>query len=159
MANAIHTIEASGIGRWMRESMWAYPGVEIVHIVGIGLLFGSIVVVDLRLLGLGRGVPVRKLVAHAVPWSLTGFALALGSGLLMFTAHAMDFIDNRVFLFKMGLILAGGVNAAWLHRGPYLRAATWDPEAPTPLAVRCAGALSILMWIGVISCGRLLAYT
>ena len=57
MASAVHAVEASGIGRFMRESLWAYPGVEVVHIAGLGLLFGSIVVVDLRLLGLGRSVP------------------------------------------------------------------------------------------------------
>ena len=159
MANAIHAVEASGVGRWMRESLWAYPGVEIVHIAGLGLLWGSIFIVDLRLLGLVRSVPVTKLVAHAVPWSLTGFLLALCSGLLMFSAHASDFLDNRVFALKMALILAGGVNAAWLHTGPFTRAAAWDTGVAPPSAVRAAGALSIVMWIGVIACGRLLAYT
>jgi hypothetical protein len=159
MASAIHSVESSGVGRWMRESLWAYPGVEIAHLVGIGLLFGSIVVVDLRLLGLGRGVPVTRLVAHAVPWSLAGFLLALCSGLLMFSAHAADFLDNRTFALKMGLILAGGINAAWLHSGPYTRATAWDVNVAPPPSVRCAGALSIVLWIGVIACGRLLAYT
>ncbi|MEP7275755.1 MAG: hypothetical protein ABI812_05320, partial [Betaproteobacteria bacterium] len=98
MASAAHAVEASGVGRWMRESLWAYPGVEIVHIAGLGLLFGSIVIVDLRLLGLGRGVPATRLAALAVPWTLGGFLLALCSGLLMFSAHADDFLGNRIFL-------------------------------------------------------------
>ncbi|MET0732131.1 MAG: DUF6644 family protein, partial [Casimicrobiaceae bacterium] len=103
MASAVHAVEASGIGRFMRESLWAYPGVEVVHIAGLGLLFGSIVVVDLRLLGLGRGVPATKLAALSVPWTLVGFLMALCSGLLMFSAHAEDFLGNPIFLIKMSL--------------------------------------------------------
>jgi hypothetical protein len=159
MASAIHAVEASGVARWMRESLWAYPGVEVVHIAAIGLLFGSIVVVDLRLVGLGRGISAAKLAALAVPWTLTGFVLAACSGLLMFSAHAEDFIENRVFLIKMSLIFVGGMNALWLHLGPFARAGAWDVGGVPPAVVRFAGGVSIALWLCVIACGRLLAYT
>jgi len=115
MASAIHTIEASGVARFMREALYAYPVAEVVHIVGLGLLFGSIAIVDLRLLGLGSRVPVKPLVAFAVPWSIAGFTIAASAGLLMFTAHAEEFLTQPVFMLKMGLILAGGFNATILH--------------------------------------------
>jgi hypothetical protein len=153
----MHTVEATGIGRFMRESLWAYPVTEAVHIAGLALLFGSIVVVDLRLLGLGRRVPLRALVDFAVPWSLLGFLLALCTGLMMFTAHAAEFLVQPVFMLKMGLVLAAGVNAAVLHTGP-LRQAEPSPGAAPPPRVRWAAVLSILLWLGVIACGRLLAY-
>lgn len=158
MANALHTVEATGLGRFMREALWAYPLTEATHIAGLALLFGSIVVVDLRLLGLGRRIPVDALAALAVPWSLAGFVVAATSGLAMFTAHAAEFLVQPVFMLKMGLILAAGVNAALLHTGPLRRLALDVPGAEPPPRVRVAAALSILLWLGVIACGRLLAY-
>ena len=142
----------------MREALWAYPATEAVHIVGLALLFGSIAIVDLRLIGAGRRVPAAALVSYAVPWSLTGFALAAGSGLMMFTAHAGEFLSQPVFLLKMTLILLAGINAALLRVGVLQRASTWPVDAPPPARVRVAAVLSLAMWIGVIACGRLLAY-
>jgi len=159
MASAVHAVEASGIGRFMRESLWAYPGVEVVHIAGLGLLFGSIVVVDLRLLGLGRSVPATKLAALSVPWTLVGFLMALCSGLLMFSAHAEDFLGNPIFLIKMSLVFVAGMNALWLHLGPFAHARAWDVGGVPPAIVRLAAGLSIVIWLCVITCGRLLAYT
>lgn len=142
----------------MREALWAYPATEALHILGIGLLFGSIAIVDLRLMGLGRRLPVSALTAFAVPWSLAGFVLAATTGLLMFTAHVAEFITLPVFMLKMGLILAGGINAAILHTGVLRDTRAWDTGTPTPLAAKVAGGLSIALWIGVVACGRLLAY-
>lgn len=158
MATPMHTVEATGLGRYMREALWAYPATEALHIVGIGLLFGSIAIVDLRLLGLGRRLPVSALTAFALPWSLAGFAVAATTGLLMFTAHAAEFIALPVFMLKMGLILAGGINAAILHTGVLRDTRAWDTGASSPVAARLAGGVSIALWIGVVACGRLLAY-
>ena len=126
MAASMHTVEATGLARFMREAMWAYPATETVHIAGLALLFGAIVVVDLRLLGLGRAIPAGALVAFAVPWALGGFLVAATTGLLMFSAHAAEFLVQPVFMLKMGLILAGGVNAAMLHTGPLRALARGD---------------------------------
>ena len=155
---AFGALEASGLGQAMRQWLWLYPAVEIVHIVGIGLLFGSIVVFDLRLLGFSRNIPVKRLASHVLPWSAGSFLLIVPSGLLMFTAHASDFLTNQVFMLKMGLILLAGINAGMLHAGAMRNAAQWDLGLP-PARVRIAAALSILLWIGVIFCGRFLAYT
>src|SRR4029450_10344522 len=131
MSTAMHTLEARGLGHFMRGALWAYPAAETVHIVGIGLLFGSIAIVDLRLLGLGRRLPVSALAGFAVPWSLAGFALAATAGLLMFTAHAAEFITLPVFILKMSLILVGGINAAILHIGLVRETRAWDTGADT----------------------------
>jgi hypothetical protein len=155
VATAIHSVEVSGLGRFMREALYAYPVAEATHIVGIAMLFGSIALVDLRLLGLGRSLPVRSLVAFAAPWSLVGFVVAASAGLLMFTAHATEFLTQPLFMLKMGLIAAGGINAAMLHTGPLRRL---EADAMPPARVRAAAALSLGVWITVIVCGRFLAY-
>jgi hypothetical protein len=158
MATAMHAVEATGLARFMREALWAYPATEALHILGIGLLFGSIALVDLRLIGLGRRIPVSALASFAVPWSLGGFALAACTGLLMFTAHAAEFITLPVFMLKMGLILLGGINAAILHSSLLRDTRGWDVGATTPTAAKVAGGVSIALWVGVVACGRLLAY-
>jgi hypothetical protein len=153
-------LEGSGVARAMREWLWLYPSVEIVHIVGIGLLFGSIAVLDLRLLGLSRSLPVRRLAGHVLPWTAGSFLLIVPSGLLMFTAHASDFISSSVFVIKMGLILAAGLNAALFHSMVFRMADVWDSQGhlPPPPSARLSAAVSLLLWIAVIACGRLLAY-
>jgi len=155
-------LEGSGVARAMREWLWLYPSVEIVHIVGIGLLFGSIAVLDLRLLGLSRSLPVRRLAGHVLPWTAGSFLLIVPSGLLMFTAHASDFISSSVFVIKMGLILAAGLNAALFHSMVFRTADVWDSQEmrhlPPPPSARLSAAVSLLLWIAVIACGRLLAY-
>lgn len=152
-------IEGSALGLAMRQSLWLYPAVEVVHLAGIALLVGSILVLDLRLLGFSRKLPARRLAAHVLPWSLGSFALILPSGLAMFVAHAGDLIASPVFALKMCLIFAAGVNAAVFHAGVFRGAAAWDVDAPPPAAARAAAALSLVLWLAVIACGRLLAYT
>lgn len=152
-------IESTALALAMRKSIWLYPAVETVHIIGLALLVGSIAVLDLRLLGLSRSLPVRKLAAHVLPWTLASFLLIVPSGLLMFIAHAGDFIANPVFALKMGLILAAGTNAALFHAGVFRGVAAWDVDVMPPLAARASAALSLLFWVSVIACGRLLAYT
>jgi hypothetical protein len=156
---AIGAIEASALGEVMRHSLWAYPVVEIFHIVGLAMLFGSILVLDLRLLGISRNMSVRALARHVLPWTAASFLLILPSGLAMFVAHASDFIGNPVFVLKMGLIFTAGINAAALHAGAFRGAAAWDVNAMPPAVARLAGSLSLVLWISVIACGRLLAYT
>jgi hypothetical protein len=161
-SGALGALEASGLGQAMRQWLWLYPSVEIVHIVGIGLLFGSIAVLDLRLLGVSRAISARTLARHVLPWTAGSFLLIVPSGFLMFTAHASEFIESPVFVVKMCLILAAGANAGLFHTITFRTADVWDSEEmrklPPPPSARIAGALSLLLWIAVIACGRLLAY-
>ena len=155
---AVGALEGSSLGDAMRQWLYLYPAVETIHIIGIGLLFGSIAVLDLRLLGVSRSLPIRRLAGHTLPWTAGAFVLIVPSGLAMFTAHASEFIGNPVFAIKMCLIVAAGVNAAIFHVGVYRSAAAWDVGVMPPLAARAAAAGSLLGWISVIACGRLLAY-
>ena len=156
--NPANAIEGFAIAKAMRENLWLYPAVEIVHIVGFVILVGSVVMFDLRVLGISKQIPVRALARHLLPWSVAALAIIVPTGLMMFSAHAADFISNRAFQVKMGLLLAAGINAAIFHTGPYQGVARWDTQAVAPLSARASVALSIAIWIAIISCGRLLAY-
>ncbi|MBC7802985.1 MAG: hypothetical protein H7Y16_03830 [Candidatus Parcubacteria bacterium] len=155
---AMGALEASALGQAMRQWLWLYPSVETAHIVGIAMLVGSIMVLDLRLLGLSRSLPVRRLSTHVLPWTAASFALIVPSGLAMFVAHAGELIANPVFAVKMFLILLAGANAGVFHAGVYRKAAQWDVDVMPPPAARVAAGISLAIWISVIACGRLLAY-
>jgi hypothetical protein len=115
-------------------------------------------VLDLRLLGVSRSLSVRRLASHVLPWTLASFTLIVPSGLAMFVAHASDLVSNPVFALKLSLIGLAGVNAAVFHTGAYRSAGKWDIDVLPPVAARAAGVFSLLFWISVIACGRLLAY-
>ena len=155
---AFALIEALPLAVAMRKWLWLYPIVEIAHIVGFVTLVGSVAMLDLRLLGLSRSISVIALSRHTLPWTLGALLIVVPSGLMMFTAHATDFVSNDAFLIKMTLLTLAGVNALWFRVGPYQSVAAWDSGAQAPAAARISAALSLLLWIAVISCGRLLAY-
>src|SRR5258706_3010668 len=134
-----------------------FRAVKVLHLAGVALLLGSILVVDLRLLGLLRQRSVRPLAGRLLPWTAGSFLLIVPSGLAMFIAYAGDLIANPVFALKICLILAAGVNAALFHAGVFRTSAAWDVGAAPPLAARAAGAISLVVWLSVIACGLVLA--
>ena len=151
-------LETSGLGVAMRQWLWLYPIVEIVHIVGFVILVGSAFMFDLRLLGLGRGLPVSAMAEHLLRWSRWSLVLVVPTGVALFIAHATEMAENPAFLLKVTLIAAALVNAAAFHRFPFRAVGDWDTEITAPVPARLAGVLSLLLWTGVIACGRLLAY-
>ena len=157
-AGAIGALESMPLAVAMRQELWLYPAIEILHIAGFVVLVGSIAMLDLRLLGFSRALPVSVLTRHVVPWTIGAFVVILPSGLLMFTAHASDFLNNPVFLVKLLLIMFAAINAGLFHAGVYRSVALWDRDAVPPPRARLHAVASLLLWFSVIACGRLLAY-
>ena len=153
-----HVIDGLPLAKAMREWLWLYPIVEIVHISGFAMLVGSVVMFDLRVLGVAKQIPLRALSRFLQPWSWAALLLVIPSGMMMFSAHAADFLGNPAFKLKMALLVAALLNTAYFHTGPYQGVANWDREATAPVDARLSAALSIVIWLSVISCGRLLAY-
>jgi hypothetical protein len=151
-------LETSGAAVAMRQWLWLYPAVEIAHIVGFVVLVGAAFMFDLRLLGLSRALPVSAMATHLLRWSRVALLVVAPSGFLMFAAHATEFADNPAFRLKLLLIAAALLNAGIFHRWPFRAVGDWDTELPAPRPARLAGLLSLLLWTGVIACGRLLAY-
>ncbi|HEU4370423.1 MAG TPA: DUF6644 family protein [Methylomirabilota bacterium] len=151
-------LETSGLAVAMRQWLWLYPIVEIVHIVGFVILVGAAFMFDLRLLGLSRALPASSMADHLLRWSRLSLLLVVPSGAAMFVAHATEMAENPAFRLKLVLIAAAFLNAGIFHRFPFRGVGDWDTEIAAPLPAKAAGALSLCLWIGVIACGRLLAY-
>ena len=122
------------------------------HLTGVTVLTGTVAFVDLRLLGLLRAWPVRRLARRLLPWTAASFLLIVPTGLAMFVAHAGELVNSGVFALKMGLIFAAGVNAAVFHTGAFRGAAAWDVGRVPPPAARLAGLVSLALWASVIAC-------
>jgi hypothetical protein len=152
-------LAATPVGAAMRDGVWLYPLVETVHIVGFSVLVGAVAMFDLRVLGFARQLPVRALGAHLLPWATGSLLLIVPAGLLLFASAPGDFIANPTFALKLALIASAGINAALFHLGAYRRVAAWDTGMAAPPLARAHALLSLLLWIAVIGCGRLLAYT
>jgi hypothetical protein len=151
-------LAATPLSATMRTDPWLYPLIEIVHIAAFAVLVGSVVLFDLRVLGFARALPVAALGRHLLRWALASVVLVVPAGLLLFSAHPVELANNRVFQLKLALIALAGLNALAFHLLPYRSVAAWEGERRAPPLARVGAALSILLWLGVISCGRLLAY-
>jgi hypothetical protein len=139
---------------WLRSAPLVYPTLETLHIIAIAITFGSLWIVELRLMGVrvfGLGsIDVRTLATATLPWTLIGFVLAAIIGSLMFLARASELIANGAFILKMLLLFTVGTNAAILHsRGPL------DPAS---LVTRGQALFALVLWIAIIFCGRWIAY-
>lgn len=129
---------------------WAYPALEVVHIVGIALLVGNLVALELRVFGRAADLPTLALARLSLSLAVTGFALAAASGLLMFATQPADLLANRAFTLKMLLLFAAACNAAFFHaRGSLQR---------LDRVARWLMVSSTLIWLAVIACGRWIAY-
>ena len=129
---------------------WAYPALEVVHILGIALLLGNLLVLEVRVFGVAKALPVQALARLSLGLASVGFALAVVSGLTMFASQPQELLASRVFTLKMLLIGLAGCNALWFHaRGSLQR---MDGMA------RALMLLSTLIWLAVLVCGRWIAY-
>lgn len=151
-------LETTGLAVAMRQWLWLYPIVEILHIVGLAVLVGAAVLFDFRLLGVSRTLSVTALAGHLLPWARASLLFIVPSGLMMFTAHATEMAANPALRLKLVLLAAAGVNALVFERWTFRSVSAWNREAAAPAAARLAAILSLVLWAGVISCGRLLAY-
>lgn len=135
---------------WIASHPWLYPVLESLHVVGIALLFGSLVLLELRIWGLGAALPVGALARLALPLSLAGFCLAAGTGLTMFISQPGELLANRVFVLKISLVMLAGLNAASFHARGSLQSLDRVARAQT--------LISLGLWLAVIICGRWIAY-
>jgi hypothetical protein len=143
-------IESLPLADSIRHSVWAYPILEAVHISGIAALVGALLVLELRVFGAQPALPLPPLGRLVVTIALSGFAIAASCGILMFISAATEIGRNPAFQVKLGLMLIAALNAGWFHARGSLR--RHDGVA------RAQALLSLLLWLGVIFAGRLIAY-
>jgi hypothetical protein len=151
-------LETSSLATLIRQDVWLYPIIEIIHIVGFVFLVGAAIMFDFRLLGFSRKISVRKLSRHLLPWSQASIFVVVPSGILLFITNAVSISNNSIFWIKLSLIALAGFNALVFHNSIFKSVILWDIDRPTPIPARYHAVASIIIWLTVIACGRLLAY-
>ena len=139
--------------------VWTYGIVNLTHILGVASLFGAVLVLDLRLLGLWRSVPLSAITRPTVPIATAGFIVAATSGVCLITANGSEYVGNPFLLIKFPAILLGLINVGILSRVP-----AWNARGTRALTVgeqrqlAMFGAVSLLSWLTAISAGRMIGY-
>ena len=156
----ISYFENSALADNIRENDVLFPLIESVHVVSICLVVGSILAVDLRLLGLASlNRSVSRVTRGILPLTWCAFAVAVASGSLLFISNATKYLGNGFFVAKLCLIAAAGLNMAMFHFIGAKDLPRWENDRRPPLPARLAGGVSIVLWIAVVACGRWIGFT
>lgn len=143
----------------LRESISAYPIIETSHVVSMCLFLGLIVMMDLRLAGIGNlRTPFSQVQKRLFPWQMLGLAFSTITGLVLVYTEPLRFYSNVFFWIKVAGLFLAGVNAVAFHLITYHSVAEWDTDARTPFPARLAGVLSLVLWAIIVVSGRLIAY-
>lgn len=152
-------LEATALARTLRDSVWAYPLVNAAHILGVALLVGSIVTLDLRLLGVWRSVPLAPLWQVSTPMAAAGLSVAIVFGLLLFITRATEYVASALFVSKLLIVVLGCANALALRAiAPEMRSPSHATTAPVRARIRAMACLSLAAWITALVLGRLVGY-
>jgi len=155
------------ICRWLEshftfvpESMYGFPILVTIHLLGLAVSIGTLIWFDLRLLGVGLvGVRVSEVYRRLAPWTLTAFTVMFITGGVLFSGFATKAYANTFFRLKITAILLAAVNALLFHFVTERGIARWDEQARPPFPARMAGLVSLVLWAGVIFAGRMMSYT
>ncbi|MCF2498239.1 DUF6644 family protein [Dyadobacter chenhuakuii] len=157
MLDFLDWLEKTSWAVGIRQSLWLYPILEIVHILGIVMLVGPAFMFDLRLLGFSKNIPLASLAEHLLPWSRRSLLLIIPSGALLFITNANALGVDPTFWTKMSFIGIGAINVFVFHRFVF-RSGSTNPDTYFSFQTKITACVSIAVWIATIACGRLLAY-
>jgi hypothetical protein len=155
----LKSLEDSGLATTIRNSAYLFPSLEAAHVIGLGLMLGTITVVDLRLLGLAsRARSAERVSSEVLVWTWAAFAVAALTGVAMFTTNARVYAHNAAFLVKLCLLAAAGINMLTFHLTAARTMDRWDHRAAPPIG-KAAAALSLALWVAVVFAGRVIGFT
>jgi len=147
---------AKPVGHLMRTH-WAWPICETLHFFGLSLLIGAIGTFDLRLIGIGKRIPIAAL-HRVIPWGISGYVLNMATGAMFLMAEPDQYIYNPSFHFKILFMMVAGLNVLAFYSVVFWKVRILPPGVSTPLSAKLIGVVSLSMWIGVIIAGRLLTF-
>ncbi|TCO77137.1 DUF6644 family protein [Chromatocurvus halotolerans] len=154
-------LEASALAEFLRGlGVWTYGLVNLVHILGIGTLLGSVLLLDLRLLGAWNSIPLPTIARPTVPLAATGFVLAVCSGVAMLSFNTTEYHGNPFLYIKLPTLVVALANVAIIQRlSAWRRGMAGNASQPGDRGVLAvAGAVSLLLWLTVVACGRMIGY-
>jgi hypothetical protein len=153
-------LQGTALAARIRDSLFIFPLLESAHVIGLALVFGTIAVVDLRLLGLASTErSVVRMASDTLKWTWAAFALTALTGSLMFTTNAVVYFHNAYFRTKIALLVLAGINALVFERTARRTIDQWDRAASPPPVVKAIATLSLVIWIAVIFAGRIIGFT
>ena len=156
----LKSLEASGLATGIRDSLFLFPMIESTHVIGLSLVFGTIAIIDLRLLGIASARrSFRQMASDILKWTWGAFAVTVLTGSLMFITNASVYYHNLYFRMKMLLLVLTGINMLVFELTAGRTIHGWDEAPAAPRAGRTVAALSLAMWIGIICMGRLIGFT
>jgi len=154
------SLQASGLANRIRDSLYLFPLIESTHVIGLSMVFGTIAIVDLRLLGIASTRRAFTRIAGDIfKWTWAAFALTVATGLLMFITNAGVYYHNFYFRTKMALLLLAGVNMMLFEWTAGRSVHRWDKDNAAPLAGKTIAAVSLVLWITIIFMGRWIGFT
>lgn len=150
-------LENTPVSVEIAESAWLFPSLEALHVFGLALVVGSIAAFDLRTLGFAwPGRPLETLVRQILPWTWTGFGVAVVTGGLLFASSATSYVENPVFLFKIALLVFAGANVLLFHYHPHHQRFVTDGHVSTVL--KGSALLSLTLWTAIVVLGRWIGF-
>ena len=156
----LHRLKDTGFATAIRENGSLFPWIESVHVLGVAIVIGTVGIIELRLIGVASvNRPVTRVLKDVLPITWSGFAISVISGFLLFASNAPTYAYNTFFLSKAALLLLAGLNAFGFHAFVERSIARWDSAARTPIPARISGVFSLVMWIGIVICGRWVGFT
>lgn len=159
LEQALARLQDLSLPTQIRESDWLFPTIETAHVFALVLVVGTIMTVDLRLLGFAnKERPFSQVAAEMLPWTWTAFAVAALAGMLMFSSKALTYYGNIPFRLKMVCLLLAGINMVMFHWLGTRHLEAWDRGRP-PRAARLAGGASLLLWTTIVAAGRWIGFT
>ena len=153
-------LEATSLAAFIHKTAWAFTTIELVHVIAISLVIGTIAIVDLRLLGLASTKrSFTELAREVLPWTWIAFVLAAMAGSLLFISRATEYFVNPVFWTKMSIMVLAGINMLVFEFITVRSVQKWDLAPTPPLSARLAGGISISCWALVVVFGRWTGFT
>ena len=153
-------LQATSPAVFIHKTAWAFTSIELIHVFAIAMVVGTIVIVDLRLLGFGRTKrPFTELSRQVLPYTWAAFVVAVIAGSFLFISQAVAYFGNPVFWIKMFLIVLAGINMLIFELITARGAQKWDLDPTPPLPARLAGGISITCWVLVVTFGRWVSFT
>ncbi len=160
MSAVLAWLEASRLASTIRESLYLFPFIESAHVIGLTMVFGTIAIVDLRLLGIASTRrPFSRIAADTLKWTWAAFALTVTTGLLMFTTNAGVYYHNVYFRLKMAMLVCAGINLLIFQRTAFRTLNRWNTDKAAPPVGRTAAAVSLVIWIAIIFLGRWVGFS
>lgn len=155
--DALDAIEATWLGTQMRYHFWMFPMMETLHFMGLSVMFGALMVVDLRVIGLARFISMKESMKF-IPIAIGAFLLNLLTGIAFLCADPHRYFPNLAFQWKMGLLLIAGLNALWFFFGEHKQLMQLADGEDADFRAKVIALLSLLIWVGIIIWGRMIPY-